>query len=616
MSLRISKAYFLVPPLYVALIIGLLILQFAGGERTTRSVGQLVLQATRSAVSQEGGPSVRSLDLEFGGLRLPFTENSSVTLVSAIESRDLGVLSYEQTENGFLVNLEEGFVLSARTSTDPVRELQLVLLSPENLDATYDRIELPFSLKSGASVGELGSSTFLSIETAERDYYLTVPPNAFIDREQQRIVLEPSATGDAIRYVEAATGDPTRVTAWFQEPGVQMSQRDIDLVLGSFVDAAYLGWSSGRYDPPTLTWEAPGTGRQFSEAALTAYLAEAWNRGDYQRAFTEMRRAIDLHPEQLSLLSSAFLGNLDTIQRETLAADRERVQALSAQIVRRDPSIFETTDLFQFAAARGSEDLYASLLEFAQSVQVPTLDVASAVGLLANISIAEWPDDRMQSLARELGGPLYRLLLASIVRTPEGFFLQTSPGQINLYQSLLAGRALEQLGVQGLGAVADNPLAIIVGRNLMASALALAGPYGTLPASLIIRGEGIEASTSRFAPERIYPHLTSNRAYPQMTSFYAELGSGHWSWTVVPLDTVELEDEQWRFVMEYPRLRTHYVMFFGVPSFDRMTLFGQTWRDAPDFEIYSKGRHYDEETDTLMIKYYDDSVRREIILIF
>jgi hypothetical protein len=194
--------------------------------------------------------------------------------------------------------------------------------------------------------------------------------------------------------------------------------------------------------------------------------------------------------------------------------------------------------------------------------------------------------------------------------------LQTSPGQINLYQSVLAGRALEQVGVRGQGAVADNPLAITVGRNLMGSALALAGPYGTLPASLIIRGEGIEASTSRFPPERIYPHLAASRAYPEMTSFYAQLGSGHWSWTVVPFESIELDEEQWRFVMEYPRLRTHYLIFFGIPNFDRMTLFGQTWRDAPDFEVYSKGRHYDSASDTLMIKYYDDSVRREIILYF
>jgi hypothetical protein len=57
-------------------------------------------------------------------------------------------------------------------------------------------------------------------------------------------------------------------------------------------------------------------------------------------------------------------------------------------------------------------------------------------------------------------------------------------------------------------------------------------------------------------------------------------------------------------------------MITGVREFDRLELFGQTWRDAPDFEIYSKGRHYDPETETLMIKYYDDSVQRDIVIYF
>ncbi|TFH04731.1 MAG: hypothetical protein E4H09_03170 [Spirochaetales bacterium] len=68
--------------------------------------------------------------------------------------------------------------------------------------------------------------------------------------------------------------------------------------------------------------------------------------------------------------------------------------------------------------------------------------------------------------------------------------------------------------------------------------------------------------------------------------------------------------------LEYPRLRTHFLLFQGVPEFRQMELFGQTWRDAPDFEIYSKGRHYKGETNTLMIKYYDDSTRRDIAITF
>jgi hypothetical protein len=416
--------------------------------------------------------------------------------------------------------------------------------------------------------------------------------------------------------VEATTGDPAQITRLFEDSALQISGSEMDLLIDAYIDAAYLGWSSGRYNAATLTWDRLGTSAQFSELALTGYLAEAWVREDYDRAFSEMRRAGDLHPEQLSLLSSPFLGNLEDMRAEALADGRERAQAYGADIVAGDAAVFQDLDAFAFAAARGSEQLYAQMLELAQSIHVPTMGLSSAVGLLANISLSPRPDQRVEELAQSIAGSLYTRIIAGIVQTPDGFFLQTSPGQIDVYQSLLAGKALEQLGVNELAAVADNPSAITIGRNLIAGVLSLADAYGTLPTMLVMRGEGIEASGSRLPPERVYPFIRAHRAYPRMTSFYDQLGSGHWSWTVVPLSSVQLEENEWRFVIQYPRLQTHYLLFFGVPPFERMTLFGQTWRDAPDFEVYSKGRHYNAETDTLMIKYYDDSVRREIVLYY
>jgi hypothetical protein len=52
----------------------------------------------------------------------------------------------------------------------------------------------------------------------------------------------------------------------------------------------------------------------------------------------------------------------------------------------------------------------------------------------------------------------------------------------------------------------------------------------------------------------------------------------------------------------------------GFPPFSGMVLFGQQWRTDPSFEAYIKGRHYERDSQTLMIKYTDNSVRGEIIL--
>ncbi|MFW5688879.1 MAG: hypothetical protein ACOC1U_04830, partial [Spirochaetota bacterium] len=126
----------------------------------------------------------------------------------------------------------------------------------------------------------------------------------------------------------------------------------------------------------------------------------------------------------------------------------------------------------------------------------------------------------------------------------------------------------------------------------------------------------VETSDGVVPPEALYPLLAEAPAYPRQVSLYEEVGSGHWVWTIVPVTPVRLTEGEWRFELTYPRLRTFFLTFQGIPEFTRMELFGQTWRNAPDFEIYSKGRHYNDETDTLMIKYYDDSVRREVVVFF
>ena len=99
-----------------------------------------------------------------------------------------------------------------------------------------------------------------------------------------------------------------------------------------------------------------------------------------------------------------------------------------------------------------------------------------------------------------------------------------------------------------------------------------------------------------------------------MVSLYEELGAGSFIWTIVDITEIDITEERYRFALTYPRNQTHYLIFQGVPPFDSMNLFGRLWRNDPFFEAYIKGRHYDPSTETLMIKYTDNSVQQEIVL--
>ena len=607
---RVSRAYIFVPAIYVLVILGLLLLQFAGGERITRSVGQLVLQATRGPSADVGTAGVASVNLSFNGLRFSITEDSGVLVVSNGEQRSLSATRYEVTETGFRLELAEGYVVTAVTTSEPIEELQLRIAAPDSAEQ-IDALLIPFALTGDSAFSESATSSFALVGSETGEFYLTVPPGAQIDAENGIIRIAASALGDAVRYVEAVDGDPAQVRAWFEDGATAVSDAQIAAAVDAFIEAAYRGWESGRYNQADLTWNQRESAAAFSESALAAYLAEAWERGAYDRAFAEMRRAVDLHPEELGLLSSVYLGDLQAVHTRQLELDTERARQLSERVESGDLTLFREPKVLRFAATRGSEQLYSRLLALLETVDPRALDAQSLVGLGENLFLTQPPDGRAATVATQLGTLIQQSLLSLLVRTSDGYFLQTSPGQIDVRQGLAAGRVLEAIGRQN-----DEALVLRAGRNLVMSTLAQADVNGVLPSALLLRGESAEASGGGLPPEEVYELLDPAPAYPRVRSLYRQLGSGHWLFTAMPVQIAQLNEEQWEFIIEYPRLRTHYLTFFGIPPFTQMELFGQIWRDAPDFEIYSKGRHYAADTNTLLIKYYDDSVRGRIVLFY
>lgn len=607
---RVSRAYIFVPAVYVVVILSLLLLQFAGGERVTRSVGQLVLQATRGTSGDVGAAGVTAVDLSFNGLRFSISEDAGILVVTDGQQRSLSVNRYDATETGFTLELADGYELAAVTTTRPIAELQLRISAPDS-EVTVDEVLIPFTLGSGSSFDETATTSFALVSAEAGEFYLTVPPGAAIDVADGLIRISAAALGDAVRYVEAIEGDPAQVRAWFEDAATAVSDAQIQTAITAFSEAAYRGWESGRYNQADLTWDQPEAAAVFSERALAAYLAEAWERGTYDRAFAEMRRAVDLHPDELSLLSSVYLGGLQEAHRNQLQQDTVRAERVADRATAGDFTVFREPTLLRFAATRGSEELYSSVLALLEAVDPRALDPESLVGLGANLFLTQTPDGRAAEAATRLTTLIQQSILALIVRTTEGYFLQTSPGQIDVRQSLAAGRVLESIGME-----TGEALVLRAGRNLVMSVLAQADVNGVLPSALLLRGESAEPSGGGLPPEAVYELLDPAPAYPRVRSLYRQLGSGHWLFTAVPVQIAQLNESQWEFIIEYPRLRTHYLTFFGIPGFSQMELFGQIWRNAPDFEIYSKGRHYEAETDTLLIKYYDDSVRGRIVLFY
>jgi len=620
MSTRFNKTYLLVPVVYIGVIFGLLFLQFSGGERFSRTFGPLSVRATRNATSEAGEPSVRGLNIEFNGLSFEFQDEAGIVVETADALVEVPVTGFSQVESGFTVEFAGGFSLSFLAAEDPVPEVQLVLTVPEQTvtigDTTFDssrimEISIPFRFVGNAVPAGSDRASFIAVTRGSDNYFFTAPPDALIDPVNEKIVLKPAASGRAVRYVEAVAGNPGTVLSWFADGAYDLSVAEYERAVARYVDAAYAGWTDLRYNAATLTWDGPLGSADFSELTLTAYLAEAWRRDDYDRAYGEMRRATDIHPQRLGLLSSAFLGNLREISADLTASDAAAVRAVRSDLEEGRSTVFRRPDLFLFARDRGDAGLFDSVVQYAAQVDLRSVDVTTAVGMIANYILSPHPTPESRRAAERFVELVDTLLLGSIVQIDNRFFLQSAPGQIDVALSAVAGRALTELGAER-----DDETLTAIGRNLVTSVLALADEAGMLPASLVVRGTSVEADDGVIAPELLYPVVSGNENYPREVSLAEAAGPGVWAWTAVEFRPTRISESEWRITLDYPRLRTHYLIIRGVPEFDRLELFGQTWRNAPDFEIYSKGRNYDPASETLMIKYYDDSVRRDIVIFF
>jgi len=608
MKKRFSKAYFAIPVIYMGIVVVLLFLQFSGGQRFQEYVGNLTLSGRIRNGGDRTVAEPTSIRLSFNGLEFVFDSDSTVGLRrSPDEFQPLELTGFSRTESGFSISFQDDIEIEFAVADTNSGELQIKPVVPRKL-LPVQEIRLPFRLAGGADAGLSDIPGVLRIRYKSNTYYLSPPPRSRL-LDDHLLVLPGDIGTQTIRYTRATEDSENVVATWFSDDRLSISDQKFNRSVSAFVDAAYAGWREQRFNGGSGTWNMRSGSPLFSEQILTAYLAEAWRRNDYTNAFTDMRRAADQHAGQIGLLSSAFLGNLREIRQQVLAADREESARLLALVRKGDLDVFLKPYLMTFALDRGGEELYNAILDFAERANYRDADMFQTIGMLrCYVEAGSLGAETRQALTR-LRGVVDEKILPALIKTTEGFFVETSHGQIDMYHSVLAGKLLEQLGLSE-----KNPRLVSIGRNIVTSGLSFADDNGFLPAVLYTGNGALQGSDGSIGPEELYRVLADNKWYPHEISLAEKVGRGSWIWSAAPFTTISATPAAYDFVLENVPNRTHYIFMQGIPPFQGMILFGQQWRNDPSFERYIKGRHYNAETRTLMIKYTDGSSRGEIRL--
>lgn len=630
MHTRVGRRYLLIPLVYVGVILLLLFLQFSGTTSVSFSIRDLSFTGVVDEEQQQAPRSdITAAEVSFQGLLFDFTKAGTARLRTAGgESIPLTPYRYDLAGEGIslFLRLAEGSedaLPSPAAEVQPLATVQYQITGDEQEELLITAevnavegteqvvaLELPFSLSDrvervepqGAQEGTLAVGV-----NNETTYFVSLPQQAAV--ENSALVLPAGFGAQTVRYARLTEERLDVVATAFSDMERAVPDDLYRSEITSYFDQAYRDWGNRRYNGGTGTWLMRGASPRFSEEILTAYLAEAWYRNDYTMAFNQMRRAADLHPEEVGLLSAVYLGELREVTLRFLERDEQIAGEIEAEVVSRDPALFQRDNLLPFTALRGSEALFRSTLEFASYVDYLQVPIVSAIGMLKNYVDVDHVTEESEVIMSRFRPIIEERIYPSIIQTDRGFFVETGQGEVDLALSVQAGHLLSLQGERE-----EDARMVMIGRNLVLSALELADQFGFLPETLYISGSTIQSSTGSFGPERLYTTLRDNPNYPRMVSLYNELGAGSFIWTIVDFTQIEIGEEQYRFALSYPRNRTHYIVMQGIPSFESMTLFGRVWRNDPFFESYIKGRHYEESTETLMIKYTDNSVEEEILL--
>ncbi len=611
----VAKTFFVIPVIYIGVIFSLVFLQFYAGQSFQESHGRLSISGRydMSAESEQDTAVLSEATVRYMGLEFSFNHEQHPTLIGDGETLALRPVGYTTLDSGFELHLEHNVSLRFRADSDGPQseELTVQAFLPETV-RPMGELRLPYRPSSDASVEPGAGSEELSIAYQDEVFTLTIPPRASLDRTDSVVGLRGDVDFQTIRYRRTGHARDHVVERRFRDGRNAVSSEELDAALADYIDNAYEAWASTRFNGGSGTWEMRAGSPRFDERILTAYLAEAWRRDDYTTAFNQMRRAADQHPDEVGLRSAPFLGNLNEIRPQFLEQDSQESEELLELIRDNDPAVFTERGLFQFARDRGSAELYDALVEFTEQVSIHDLSIEQAVGLYRlRIEDEYLTSDEEQLLAR-FDAIAEERLYPAVVETEEGFFLETAPGQVDIVLSALAGRRLERAGVQ-----ADDEIMTNLGRQLVRSVLRLADDEGFLPRVVHPGEDRLEGSEGSVGPEAVYAELSDNPAYPRPVSLPATGPfENAWIYTVADIVETEITDSQARIRISYPRNQTFYVIMQNVPPFQRMELFGQTWRNDRAFENYIKGRNYVAESETLLIKYNDDSVERDITLFY
>ena len=546
--------------LYVAIILGIFILQFKTDTSITRAIGDMRI-SLESEESENDNPELlvlkNQLAVSFKGLSFSTNEAHPAIISSSFtDAKETLVLqSFETQENSARFYFTDGTsIVFAVNGTAPDTSLSISAVPSEG----FDTVSIPYAISSSYKIASKAENS-VTLESKDSMFVFSAPKldngTVLLSKKNLTASFAPFIPEKMYDYTSVAELDSSSETSY---SAVLAAYRES--VINKFVKT----FSSS---PSEL-----------SEQEVVAYVAEMGSRGKFQKAVNELSSTFK-NSSKRTYLSTPYFGNLVESNKKLVAKSNEFSTAINNAVTSNSLSVFTEDDISDYIIGNRKSDKIKTLLQIPSKKTSFNPSVMEAAGILSVYTKLRKIDEKLASSFDPVLN--YCLdVIAEHLKLEDDKLLFTN-GEFSTLQKVKIGQAL----IDFARARNKNEYAE-TGRTIITQELS-------------------ELDSLEIISD-LYPVIvTDNTFYPhaELLGYYDT--NPVWAWTCSSDISYRLgADGVVSISLDFPLENSQYLIVTGVPTFhSQIEIQKLRFRTDPKFETYnSSGYAYDEARKTLFLK--------------
>ena len=559
MSMRSFRRGIAITGAYLAIIIGIFVLQFRTDSTIIEKIGSLQVTLEKQDSGSENADLQNKLIASYNGLNF-FTDDQNsakVVLKGKTKPVDIILKNYEKKAGEsitfyFSNEIIVSFVLSG-TSADS--SLSILAEVPDSVETLY----FPYSFARNMNIQrDDGNRVILN----GKNYNWSFTTNEVKDG-----------------FICFTSADSSAHYAVFDDTKKFTFDSITELAIAD--DAVYEKTLTGFKNSVVSNFRAVLSDNNFTESLAVAYVATMGERGRYTQALEEIPSAFK-KSEKRTYVSSPYFNNLAKLNSSLDQDVRTHEGDITKAINDNDVSILMTQNIAAYLCIYPDPEGVKQLLSYCATLDMSTLSLNYVTGILKSyVELYGYNRELADILHPAVNGCIEKITDACTYEN-EMLTMKENDQFLSVIQAVDIGVALIRYGK-------------------------VSGQSVYVKAGQVIVNTYINENTSYDVKtiNILYPIFAyDNWYYPHFKIIKADPSDLIWAWTCAKEITYSQTQETGLTLnVDFPEGQIHHVIFKGIPKFNAIYIYNMAYRTDPRFETYnSSGYVYRDEGYTLLLK--------------